>query len=168
MRSHRMTRRDRPWPLYLIIGVSVMVTVIGWVLHIDKSFEVGRDIGAPLNRAEVAANPGDMDRLLAEVQTGMEKHGYTEGHWQPYNQNEDNDFAEAYNSIQSMRTRLADVTQWNPESVEYQTAMNDLRGTIKALNIGQQIAVQWEFWWVYIASAVLALSICWGVCNERF
>ncbi|HSX58377.1 MAG TPA: hypothetical protein VLE47_03875 [Candidatus Saccharimonadales bacterium] len=101
-----------------------------------------------------------MDQFLEKVQTGMEKHGYTQGNWTKINQNVDNDFAVAYAAILSIRERLQTVKTFDKSSTEYQVAMDDLRGTLRELDIGQQEAVAWEYLWIWFA---LILSIIFVV-----
>ena len=149
-----------------VLGILMVVAfLIGGGSCIAKRMDVGRDIGAPLNRAQVASNPNDMDKFLAYVQEGLEDHGFTDGHWKPYNPNDDNDFAVVYQSVLSLRERLTDVKKFDRSSTEYQVAMDDLRGTIRELNIGQQEAVSWSYWWVW---ALLAVGIVFLICGTAF
>lgn len=134
----------------LFFGVGLLIIFsVGCAGRIYTQLEVGRDIGAPLNRAQVTSDPTAMDGFLAKVQAGLEKHGYTSGHWQPINKNDDNDFAVAYASVIKMRDRLSEIKTMDRGSVEYNVALDDLRGTVRELRIGQQDRVGWDFVWIW-------------------
>ena len=139
--------------------VSILAIVIGMGACVANGITLGQDIGAPLNRAQVAANPADVDKYMAEVQSGMEKHGMTNGNWVWFgiNKNVDNDFGVAYDAVKSIRERLQNMKGFDPKSTEYQVALNDVRGTIRELNIGQQSRNGWEHAWVliFVVTAIL-------------
>lgn len=135
-------------------GLFLIFTVLLSGACIGDGFAVGRDIGAPLNRAQVAAQAEDVDLYMEQVQEGMERHDLTHGHWglEPllgFNKNVDNDFAVAYQSVLNIRERLADIKEFDKTSTEYQVALDDIRGTIRELSIGQQAHNAWqEHWWI--------------------
>jgi hypothetical protein len=91
---------------------------------------------------------------MAQVQEGMEKHSLTSGHWGFWqlfgiNRNVDNDFGIAYEAVINIRARLADIKQFDHKSTEYQVGLDDVRGTIRELNIGQQDWNKYQnHWWV--------------------
>lgn len=142
-----------------LIVVALVLLIVGGVASgacISQRLEEGREIGAPLARAQVAADPFVMDELMADVQTGMEENGRTSGHWQPYNHTVDNDFAVAYDQVKNTRQRLEVIKGLEPTSPEYQQGMDDVRGIIRELDIGQQEAIAWSYWW---AIALLVMGI---------
>lgn len=150
-----------------VLGVlAFIVAVIMSISCVANGLELGADIGAPLNRAQVAAQADDMDKYIAQVQTGMEKHGLTEGHWGfdallGIQRNVDNDFGVAYEAVKNIRTRLGVTKSFERNSTQYQVAMDDLRGIIRELNIGQQVWNVWNnHWWIlliYVGAVVLLI-----------
>jgi len=155
--------------LFMLLTIGMLaVAVMASYSCINTQLEVGKDIGAPLNRAQVAANPTDMDKFMAKVQEGMEKHGMTSGNWGIINQTDDSDFAVAYEAVKSIRVRIATIKGFDPNSTQYQVGLDDVRGTIRELNIGQQDQVQKEHLWVPIlwvlgiGAGVVWLGYNWG------
>lgn len=142
--------------------LSLVICVIFTVGCFQNGIELGKDIGAPLNRAQVAANPNDMDVFMAQVQKGMEDHNMTSGNWAIINQTVDSDFAVAYASVKSIRERIATIKGFEPTSVQYQVGLDDVRGTIRELHIGQQDQNVKEHLWVLIFYvAALICGILW-------
>lgn len=138
----------------LLIIVAAVVVIFASGACIANGLSLGKDIGAPLNRAQVAASAEDMDKYMAQVQDGMERNGLTSGHWgftQMFgvNQNVDNDFGVAYEAVKNIRTRLASIKTFDRNSTQYQVGLDDIRGTIRELDIGQQEWNAWQHhWWV--------------------
>ena len=138
----------------VIIGVFGIVICL--ILMIANGVTLGNDIGAPLNRAQTAAKPEDMDKYMALGQKGMEQHGLTSGHWNWFGigTNVNNDFAVAYQQVTSVRERLVDVKKMSTSSPEYQQGMDDMRGTIRELTIGQQDWNQYR-WFKWMGVAII-------------
>ncbi len=150
-----------------ILGLALVVfSFVGFGSCTSRALEVGRDIGAPLNRAQVAAQPEDMDMFMEKVQKGMKEHGYTSGHSRPYNQNIDSDFAVQYEAVVSIRERLAQAIKFDPASIEYQTSIDDIRGTMRELVLSQQEQNYWKYWWttpaIFLGLIMLIAGIAIG------
>lgn len=154
----------------LVGFVLVFIGIIGGTACTIRALEVGRDIGAPLNRAQVAAQPEDMDIFMEQVQEGMEKHSYISGYSRPYNQNIDSNFAVQYQAVVSIRERLAIAIEFNPYSIEYQTSIDDIRGIMRELDISQQEQNSWKFWWVtpvVILGLLVSIGRLFGTTIKR-
>ena len=151
------------WVLVVAGGVVLIIAMIANANCVSKALELGRDIGGPLNRSQVAAKPAEMDKYMAQVQQGMEKYGLTKGYWTWFgiNQNVDTDFSVAYQSVLNIRERLVTIMSFDPTSTQYQVGLDDIRGTIRELHIGQQSWNNYQHSWILLvyAAAVVLLFV---------
>lgn len=120
-------------------SVAVAIALILWIVSIpvalDMNWRIEQDTSAWLDRAQVASNPTDMQMYLLKVKDGMEKHGLTTGNAALFYPTADTDMPLIMEALQRSIDRTEYMKQFNMSSVQYQVALDDVRGQIRELYI---------------------------------
>ena len=149
--------------LGLSIALGFRYMFIGWGIE--------NDVNAPLNRAQVAAEAEDMLKWMMQVEKGMQKRGMTEGYATILKHTPDYDYAAIYKSVQNIITRLGRTVEMDKSSVEYQTAVDDIRGACRELDL-HVYSYRLKHYWgsVFIGAPLLVILwivalviLIWGV-----
>ncbi len=139
--------------LLAIVCFSLIVTVIYYNWQCEK------DTVAWLYRAQVASNPEDMEEYLEHCLTGMEKWQGTTGHAAIIFKTPENDMQLISRALNRSIQRCRQVKEFDPKSVEYQTALDDLRGQIRELDLHMAYK-----WWISGPQILLPLlTVIFGV-----
>jgi len=113
------------WVLALAMGV----------VTIAISFPFYREIDAMVYRAQVSADAGKMADRLDETLANMERYGVTQGHAALIFHSPENDVALDYEALRDLRDRASGISTLDRLSVEYQTALDDMRGTLREITV---------------------------------
>lgn len=108
--------------------------VSGIYIPIDN-FPMKRDTDHTLDRCQVMANVEDMADCLESVVSAMEEYEITEGSTALIFHTPATDLSLDYQAVQSLLERACAVQDMPVDSVEYQVALDDMRGTIREINI---------------------------------
>ena len=129
----------------VILTIAILVT-IGWIsgaaVAVYDNWQVEKDTVAWLDRAQVASNPFDMQDYLLKCKAGMEKWEITSGHSAFILETPENDMALIMEALQQNIDRCDNIKNFSETSIEYQTALNDVRGAIRELDLHAP-----EGWW---------------------
>lgn len=117
-------------PFWIILFVWLIAGIFLWV---KAGYIVHKETGAWLNRAQVSSHAEDMDVYLSRLRKGMERYNLTTGHAAFVFKTPDNDMELIMKAIDRARERLNEVRQMALNSIEYQTAMDDVRGILREL-----------------------------------
>ena len=138
----------------VMLVVAILVT-IGWIggvaVAVYDSWQVEKDTISWLQRAQVASNPFDMQDYLLKCKAGMEKWEITSGHAVFVFETPENDMTLIMEALQQNIDRCDDIKDFSKTSIEYQTALNDVRGAIRELDLHTP-----DSWW-YIHALWLAV-----------
>ena len=138
----------------ITLTIAILVT-IGWIggaaVAVYDNWQVGKDTNAWLERAQVASNPFDMQDYLLKCKAGMEKWEVTSGHAVFIFETPENDMSLIMEALQSNIDRCDKIKNFSATSIEYQTALDDVRGAIRELDLHTPPS-----WW-YIHAFWLAL-----------
>ena len=115
-----------------IVAVVLALLWISTLLtHVYLGYAIDRDIGSNIERAGMASDAEDMQGYLHDAQDGMQKWGYTDGHYAILFKKPYNDAGHDYKATERMIERLEKVKTMDKGSTEYQVAMDDIRGTVR-------------------------------------
>ena len=98
-------------------------------------YEINRDIDGYLDRAQVASDPVDMKDYLVKCAEGMDEWGLTDGHATLWFPTPENDMRLVVKALHRSINRCIGISHMNDSSPEYQTALDDVRGQIRELNL---------------------------------
>ena len=161
--------------------IMLFVTIIAVALTfacVSKENLVRGDISSYIDRAQVSANASDMAGYITQARVGMEKYGMTEGHAALLWKRPDNDMSLIYAAVLSLEDRailhgdLYDQDLSYAESTTYQVALDDLRGSLRELEMQDLsyywrhgglslLVVVWLFWVFGMAFGLGALVLGW-------
>lgn len=111
----------------LFLFAVLTVTYIGW--------QIDNEIDGWKSRAQVSSEPNDMLGYMTSVKTGMEKWGMTTGHAALIFQTPENDMGEIYDTVLNHVEQAKVLTTMNRTTPEYQTGLDNLRGSIRELDL---------------------------------
>ena len=120
-------------------GIIIGVFLIAVLLVIPFKFlvwdyPIDRDVWSRLDRAQIMAESEDMSQMVNEAIIGLEARNQISGHCALYFKTPSNDLGMQYEALNNMRERLGRTNTFDKNSVQYQSAIDDLRGTIRELN----------------------------------
>lgn len=133
-----MRRKDLPGMiLFVCVGLlifSLIVSTLFVSVQLYKwSYPIDRDVWAQLDRAQVSAEADDMLVYVDVAISGLEERDQISGHCALYFKTLNNDLGAQYQSMKNIRSRLERTVLFDKSSVEYQSAIDDIRGTIREL-----------------------------------
>ena len=137
-------------------GLLCLVSVI--VIGVNH-YNISRDIEGWKNRAQVSSEPNDMVLYLENVQRGMESRGMVTGHAALIFPTPDNNMSLIYHTVQQLVEQAKILTTMDKRSPEYQTGLDNLRGSIRELNLFSKdywSVHQGIFWWL---ACILSLVV---------
>lgn len=125
----------------MVIGAVSWVILAGGclVVWIDASNE----ITGVQNRAQVAGNAHSMKAHLEDLRDNMEERGYNQdAYYAIVFKNPETSTLQDWITVNNLIQRLDDIEEEPPGSVAYQTAVDDVRGTIRELDLHA-----FDWWW---------------------
>lgn len=142
----------------ILFAVSLMLCVGGCVSCNVAMYRVERDTDAVMDRAQVAADRDDMLGYMRQYKANLESRGMTKGHTALIFTKPNNDLALHYRAVQMIIGRLESVGSIEPNTVEYQTALNDIRGVLNDLEYPADGWVWVQYWWLICASVLFGIA----------
>jgi len=136
------------------VALALLTTVGVWPYY--------RDIDAMVYRAQVSADAGKMADRLDETLANMEKYGVTHGYAALIFTSPENDVALDYEALKDLSLRARSISQLANTSVEYQTALDDMRGTLREISVDALYfgLIHGAGLWVDLAIWILVLVLC--------
>lgn len=133
----------------------VLAVVFSIILGI-ANYQINRDIEGWKTRAQVSSEPNDMHEYMGKVQAAMEELRMDRGYADLIFQTPENDMGLIYHTVKQHVDQADVLTKMNRASPEYQTGLDNLRGSIRELNL-----YAYEFWLVH--DGLVWNVLCW-VC----
>jgi hypothetical protein len=130
-----MYSRKRRVRIKTVVIVLTLLWIGDAVTAVYYNWSVGRDTSAWLNRAQVASNPSDMQEYLTYCRNGMEKWRVTRGYGELIFKTPENDMVLIMKALDRSIERCEYVKEFDRTSVEYQVALDDLRGQLRELDL---------------------------------
>ncbi len=144
--------------------VYAILTVILFVVAVVTSVSLGltkwhidQDINGWKDRAQVSSEPSDMMLYMSNVKSGMEKWGLTTGNAALIFDTPDKDMVLIMRTVQQHIDQAGVLTKMDRSSPEYQTGLDNLRGSIRELDLHA-----WDAWYYHdgFGTAILCI-IMW-------
>ena len=155
----------------LILAIAIFVTLfyIGSVgISIYRSWQVSKDTDQWLERAQVASNIADMEYYLKKARDGMDKWDTTTGYSAFIFRGPENDMELITRALDQNIERCHKYRNFDPMSNAYITALDDLRGSIRELEL-DAVDAFWVhkgflpvlIWGIWLALGWIAVIIAW-------
>lgn len=162
-----MFNRPRPYHPYfrfvtVLSGVLILLLVVPLAYN---HWMIQRDIDGWKTRAQVSSEPNDMLAYMTYVKEGMERWEMTEGYSALIFQTPDNDMSLIYRAVNQHIGQAAVLTTMDRSTPEYQTGLDNLRGSIRELDLHTH--EYWDMhqgigWWAQaIAMAIVFCIAGW-------
>ena len=146
--------------MFIVVFCLAIVVATVATYYFGIKWPLENAVNAPLNRAQVAAEAEDMLEWMEKVRDGMEDRGMTSGYATILKHTYDYDYSAIYKSVQNLITRLGRTVKMDKSSDEYQMAMDDIRGTMRELDlrIGEYLFKNYVWWLIIIAIVFLIIA----------
>jgi len=151
------------FPFGQLAVIALVATIVLVIVLISGGYQVNVATEAMMNRAQVSAEMSTMAQNLADVQQGMERYGMTSGYSATIFKTPGNDMALNYQAVVDLKERAESLSTVDQASVEYNVALDDMRGTIRELYI------EAIYWWLirnplyWVAWGTALLFCYWGL-----
>lgn len=165
-------RKDMRGALFTLLLILCLVCT---GVLIFASWQVNRDVNGWWIRAQVSSEPNDMLEYLQYARDGMERWGMTYGYANiiPIAQHPENDMGLIIDTIDNHVDQAGQLTEMDRMSPEYQTGLDNLRGSIRETNIHS-----WEHWsfhrglvfWLGAIVGAIGATIagCWWNAGRQY
>jgi len=105
-----------------------------WVFNfLIWDYPMSRDVWSKLNRAQTSAEADVMANYVSEAISGLTSREQIDGYCTLFFPTADNDLSVQYKTLQNILVRLERAKTFDKNSPEYQTAIDDIRGTIREI-----------------------------------
>lgn len=149
-----------------LLVVGALLAAICVVVIVITSYHIDRDINGWKTRAQVSSEPNDMHEYMSNVKAGMEQWEMTNGYAALIFTKPDNDMSLIYRAVTQHVEQSKVLTAMNRSTPEYQTGLDNLRGSIRELEL--QTTYYWSvhqgllFWIGFVFGLIGAvLSLIW-------
>lgn len=137
----RQKRKNNKASIFSIGNVLLLIAILIYPAYfLAWEYPQRRDVWGILDRAQISAESEEMYRLVDYAITTLEtrkglfsRRPQTDGNCAFYFQTPDNSLDMQYTAMKNIRTRLERTNKFDKNSMEYQAAVDDIRGTIREL-----------------------------------
>lgn len=154
---------------YLLCFICVVIMIVLFIsFKFGVQWPLEEDVNAPLNRAQVSAEAEDMLEWMNKVKAGMERRGMTHGYATIFKHTVDYDYEHIYTSVNNIIGRLERTIEMDKSSVEYQAAVDDIRGTARELDlrIGEYCIKHYGWWMTILGIFALLGAFIFGAIGQ--
>jgi len=138
----------------LSVVFSVLALVFTIILGVT-SYQINRDISGRKTSAQVSSVPNDMCEYMSKVKEGMDVWQMTSGYAAIIFKTPDNDMSLICRAVRQHIDQAEVLTKMDRSSPEYQTGLDNLRGSIRELDLHA-----FGFWSAHDGLALTLL--CWA------
>lgn len=147
--------------LTIICGAILVIFAIITVIIV---FPVYRDIDQMISRAQLGADAERIVEYLDQVISNMERYRITQGSAAMIFKTPLNDVGLNYQALKDLRDRATLIAKLKKDSVEYQTGLDDIRGTLREIDVH---ALYYKIWhnfafWIVIADVIIFIILWIG------
>jgi len=137
----KQKRKNNKASIFSIGNILLLIAILIYpAYYVMWEYPQQRDVWGILDRAQISAESEEMYRLVDYAITTLENRKgiisgkpQTEGYCAFYFQQPANSLGMQYTAMKNIRTRLGRTNEFDKNSVEYQAAIDDIRGTIRDL-----------------------------------
>ena len=123
--------------------ICLVVAIIFTAVLISANYDINQNISGWKTRAQVSSEPNDMYDYMSKVKLGMEQRSMTSGYAKLIFATPEHDMALIYRAVCQHVDQAKILTSMDRSSPEYQTGLDNLRGSIRELDL-----FAFKFWLV--------------------
>ena len=158
---------------FVLLVVSIVLLIITAVICFGNHFSLRNEITDVKHRAQVSADAEEIHDRLVELDQRMEERGMTYGYAARFVRSPWTSMEEIRENVQTLIARTELVSTLDHTSDAYQQGLDDIRGTLRELDL--QV---WGWWvwneggwiWLYLILPLfgigLFVSIVWIVIES--
>jgi len=125
--------------VFSFINILIVIAILSFpIYYVSWKYPLERDVWGKLDRAQISAESEEMYKLVDEALISLEnkksliaRRSQSEGHCALIFKKPDNSLEMQYIALYNIRERLNRTNSFDKHSVEYQAAIDDIRGTIR-------------------------------------
>ncbi len=125
--------------LFTLGNILLLIAILMYpTYYVAWKYPLERDVWGVLDRAQISAESEEMHKLVNEAIIDLENKKslfsglpQTKGYCALIFKKPDNSLEMQYTALINIRTRLERTNQFDKTTVEYQSAIDDIRGTIR-------------------------------------
>jgi hypothetical protein len=142
---------------FLVLAVICSIALaINW-------WQVNQNIEGWKTRAQVSSEPNDMFEYMSNVKAGMERYGMTRGYAAIIFSTPANDMVLIYKTVGRHVDQAKVLTTMNRNTPEYQTGLDNLRGSIRELQLHA-----WYYWSIHDGLLLWIATISFWIAGIIF
>lgn len=138
-KEEKKRKKSKVKKVFSLVNVLIVIAILSFpVYYISWQYPLERDVWGKLDRAQISAESEEMYRLVNEALISLEnknsliaRKSQSEGHCALIFKKPDNSLDMQYTALYNIRKRLDRTNSFDKQSVEYQSAIDDIRGTIR-------------------------------------
>ncbi len=124
---------------FSLVNILIVIVILTFpIYYVSWKYPLERDVWGKLDRAQISAESEEMYQLVNEALISLEnkrsliaRRSQSEGHCALIFKKPDNSLEMQYTALYNIRERLNRTNSFDKHSVEYQAAIDDIRGTIR-------------------------------------
>ncbi len=148
--------------VYGVLSIAgLVVAIVFAVVLFVADYQINRDIVGWQTRAQVSSEPHDMHDYMVNVKAGVEQWDMTTGYAFPLMPTPENDMTLVYRTLQQHIDQAEVLTGMDRSTPEYQTGLDNLRGSIRELDLHAFEYYSWHsglVWWVLCVLGCLVFA----------
>ncbi len=134
-----MEKKSKLKKIFSLVNILIVIAILIYpTYYICWKYPLERDVWGVLDRAQISAESEEMYKLVNEAIINLENKKslfsglpQTKGNCALIFQKPVNNLEMQYTALVNIRTRLERTNTFDKSSVEYQSAIDDIRGTIR-------------------------------------
>lgn len=142
---------------YTLLAISFLLIFV----VVATVFPFTRDIDSMVNRAQISADATKMADRIDVTLSNMDRMGVRQGHAALIFKTPENDVALDYEALADLRDRARSISELDSTSVEYQTALDDMRGTLREIVVDAYYyaLIRNPFLWIDIVLWIIVIVL---------
>jgi len=137
--------------VFTLLLVVAIAATLGLVFF---NYQIDRQVNGWKTRAQVSSEPNDMLAWMTNVKEGMERWGMTSGYAALIFRTPKNDMSLIYKTLINHVEQAQRLTTMDRLSPEYQTGLDNLRGSIRELDLQANY-----FWLIHDGLLLFAVTV---------
>ncbi len=137
--TKRKKSKSKLRKIFSLVNIFIVIAILIFpVYYISWTYPLERDVWGKLDRAQISAESEEMYQLVDEAIISLEnkksliyRKPQSKGHCALIFKKPDNSLEMQYTALYNIRERLNRTNSFDKYSVEYQAAIDDIRGTIR-------------------------------------
>lgn len=137
----KIKKKSKAKEFFTYVNIFIIIAILIFpIYYVSWKYPLERDVWGVLDRAQISAESEEMHNLVDSAIKSLEdkkglisRKSQSEGHCALIFKKPVNSLKMQYTALVNVRTRLNRTNEFDKSSVEYQSAIDDIRGTIREI-----------------------------------